>query len=161
MVFRDKNDSKKSQKAYFPPLNPTYPIWCLNIARKRLQSLSMVKCDENYSICRLNSFRVYGGLQGPNMIRNDLKISNFAHKSLKANLVHSCFTETSQMAIVYKNHRNRYVSMCLELLRGFNLSSCKNWLSYTPGRNETFLSIAVDRKCSKPCTVRITLHAIQ
>ena len=36
-----------------------------------------------------------------------------------------------------------------------------NQSAATPGRNETFLSIAVDTKCSKPCTVRITLHAIR
>ena len=39
-------------------------------------------------VCVLTCCRVYGGLQGKKVIKSRPKIADFAHKSLKSNLVH-------------------------------------------------------------------------
>ena len=54
-----------------------------------------------------------------------------------------------------------YGQTLIKFILNQNSDSIESIMTYTPGRNETFLSIAVDTKCSKPCTVRITLHAIR
>ena len=75
-IFRGKIWSKICQKCLFcHPLNPEYPIWCLNIVPRHPQLLSMVimAIKTDIPACVLTSFRVYWGLQDQRFVRNKPK----------------------------------------------------------------------------------------
>ena len=54
----------------------------------KTSSITIFGHIETMPICMVTCLRVYGGLQGKQLVNNKTKISEFAPKSFKSNMVH-------------------------------------------------------------------------